>query len=163
MTSAGQLQIRFVEVVTPETISEGDATRAGFTSKDALLTALDRRTDGLIYRIEFGPLGADPRIALREARPDEAAIAALRNRLARLDAAAGDGPWTLRTLQLLNEHPGVRAADLCVSLGQERLHFKRNVRKLKSHGLTESLARGYRLSPRGKSLLDQLESPANHQ
>jgi hypothetical protein len=161
MTAAGQLQIRSVEVVAPETISEGDATRAGFTSKAALMTELDRRTDGLIHRIEFGPLGADPRIALREATPDEAAIAELRKRLARLDAAAADGAWTIRTLQLLKANPGISAGDLCGRLGQDRLHFKRNVRNLKSHGLTESLAKGYRLSPRGRSLLDQIEAPAD--
>ena len=34
--------------------------------------------------------------------------------------------------------------------------FKLNVRKLKALGLTESLEVGYRLSPRGKSLLHRL-------
>jgi hypothetical protein len=34
--------------------------------------------------------------------------------------------------------------------------FKRNVRKLKELGLTESLDIGYRLSPRGRALLMQL-------
>jgi hypothetical protein len=32
--------------------------------------------------------------------------------------------------------------------------FKRDVRKLKELGLTESLEVGYRLSPRGAALLD---------
>src|SRR4051794_28967011 len=32
--------------------------------------------------------------------------------------------------------------------------FKRDVRKLKERGLTESLAIGYRLSPRGEAVLD---------
>lgn len=39
--------------------------------------------------------------------------------------------------------------------------FKRNVRKLKSLGLTESLEVGYRLSPRGKLFLDRLEDSAS--
>jgi ribosomal protein S19E (S16A) len=64
---------------------------------------------------------------------------------------------------VVESESGVRAADLCGRPGQERLHVKRNVRKLKSHGLTESLAKGFRLSPRGRSLLDQLEAPADHQ
>ena len=46
---------------------------------------------------------------------------------------------------------GVRAADLARELGTETLVFKRDVRKLKELGLTESLAIGYLLSPRGES------------
>jgi hypothetical protein len=36
--------------------------------------------------------------------------------------------------------------------------FKRRVRQLKELGLTESLDVGYRLSPRGRSVLDRLVS-----
>ena len=43
-------------------------------------------------------------------------------------------------------------------LGRERLSFKRDVRKLKELGLTESLEVGYRLSPRGRAVLDRLAS-----
>jgi hypothetical protein len=38
-------------------------------------------------------------------------------------------------------------------VGREKLPFKRDVRKLKELGLTESLLVGYRLSPRGRALL----------
>jgi hypothetical protein len=38
-----------------------------------------------------------------------------------------------------------------------RLAFKRDVRKLKELGLTESLERGYRLSPRGRAVLERLD------
>ena len=44
-------------------------------------------------------------------------------------------------------------ADLAASLGMEKLPFKRDVRKLKELGLTESLPVGYRLSPRGRAYL----------
>ena len=50
----------------------------------------------------------------------------------------------------------MRAADLAPLLGRERLPFKRDVRKLKELGLTESLEVGYRLSPRGRAVLDRL-------
>jgi hypothetical protein len=50
----------------------------------------------------------------------------------------------------------VRAADLAASVGRETQPFKRDVRKLKELGLTESLERGYRLSPRGRAVLDAL-------
>ena len=39
--------------------------------------------------------------------------------------------------------------------GRERHPFKTDVRKLKELGLTESLEVGYRLSPRGRALLDR--------
>jgi hypothetical protein len=48
------------------------------------------------------------------------------------------------------------AATLAEELGQEKLVFKRNVRKLKELGLTESLEIGYRLSARGRALLKRL-------
>ena len=46
-------------------------------------------------------------------------------------------------------------ARLAKRIGQERDHFKQNVRKLKELGLTESLEIGYRLSPRGRAYLQQ--------
>jgi hypothetical protein len=66
-------------------------------------------------------------------------------------------------LEALRSHPEVRAGDVCCLVGQEKEKFKLNVRKLKNLGLTESLGTGYRLSPRGESLLDylRLEATAN--
>jgi hypothetical protein len=73
-----------------------------------------------------------------------------------MDARSESGPWTHRTLALIQKHPGVRAGDLAVEMNQERLDFKHNVRKLKALGLTESLAVGYRLSPRGIAIMKTL-------
>jgi hypothetical protein len=50
----------------------------------------------------------------------------------------------------------VLAADLAALLGREKHPFKRDVRKLKELGLTESMPVGYRLSPRGRALLEAL-------
>jgi hypothetical protein len=83
-------------------------------------------------------------------------VARLRARLDRLDRAARDGPWTVATLRLIGERPEVRAADLAAAAGRERQPFKTDVRKLKELGLTESLEVGYRLSPRGRALLERL-------
>ena len=44
-------------------------------------------------------------------------------------------------------------------MGRERHPFKTDVRKLKELGLTESLEIGYRLSPRGRALLEGLDAP----
>ena len=138
-------------------ISNADARRAGYESRDALLAELKRRAEGTVYRIEFGPLRPDPRIALRTSpASDGEDREALLARLRRLDARAGGAPWTQRVLEIVSAHPGVRAADLCHLVGQEKEPFKVNVRKLKNLGLTESLETGYRVSPRGAALLDIL-------
>lgn len=156
LTAVGQLAIGAVEPVDEGRITAAEARRAGYADREALLKELRQRAEGVVYRIELGPLRADPRIALREAGvigADE--LANLRQQLERLDARAAEGPWTHRTLEVLAKHPGVRAGDLCDLVGQEKQRFKLNVRKLKGLGLTESLGTGYRLSPRGKALLDR--------
>src|SRR5688572_29356267 len=111
LTGVGQLQIGDVAIVEAMDISEGDAARAGYDSKDELLRELNRRPEGNVYRIELGDIRPDPRIALREAPPDAQQVTGLRKRLDRLDAASPDGPWTLKTLQAIRDHPGLRAGD----------------------------------------------------
>lgn len=164
LTPVGQLSIQSVEPVSPSRISVGDAKRAGYESRETLLDELQRRPEGEIYRIELGPLLQDPRIVLRETPADtDAELQALRSRLSRLDSRAPDGAWTFRTLEALRSHPGVRAGDVCCLVGQEKERFKLNVRKLKDLGLNESLGTGYRLCPRGESLLHflRLEATGN--
>ena len=157
LTSVGQLQIASVSEIAPATISNADAKRAGYASLDALLSELHRYEEGKVYRIELGALRRDPRIVLRETKASgEDEHRTIRERLQRFDAAAAEGPWTLRTLELIRTHPGVRAGDLAAQIGQETQRFKTNVRKLKGMGLTESLEVGYRLSPRGVALLRKL-------
>jgi hypothetical protein len=79
--------------------------------------------------------------------------AELTKRLDRLDRASRIGPWTTTVLDLIAANPGTRAPDLAARLDRETLPFKRDVRKLKELGLTESLPVGYRLSPRGEAYL----------
>lgn len=154
LTAVGQLHIGSVGPVALEAISAAEIRRAGYESREQLLAELNRRQEGEVYRIELGPLRPDPRIALRESVPEGEELRELLARLARLDARAAGGPWTLRVLQILRTHSGVRAGDLCGLIDQEKQQFKGNVRKLKNLGLTESLATGYRLSPRGLALLE---------
>lgn len=153
LTAVGQLHIDAVDPVTPDHVSEVDARRAGYANRQDLLIDLNRRSEGELYRIALGRLEPDPRVALRERPATGSEQADLQNRLHRLDAKAPGGPWTWRTLELIRTHPGVRAADLCRLMGQEKDTFKINVRKLKNLGLTESLETGYRLSARGEALL----------
>jgi hypothetical protein len=158
LTPVGELRIGSVAPVALESISEEDARRAGYDSRSSLLADLTDPVQGVVYRIELASLGADPRIALRTSVATGAEQPDLVRRLDRLDARAGGGPWTRRVLELLDSHPEVSAARLSALIGQEKEQFKINVRKLKALGLTESLERGYRLSPRGAALLEALRS-----
>lgn len=161
-TAVGVLAIDAVALVWPEDITEEDARRAGYTSRGALLAELDRRGDDPIHRVELRHAGPDPRIALRaRSNLTDAECEEIAARLARLDARSGHGPWTRAYLELIRERPETRAADLAAGLGRETQPFKRDVRKLKELGLTESLERGYRLSPRGRALLDRHASQAD--
>jgi hypothetical protein len=158
-TAVGLLEIEGVEVVKRSSISADDARRAGFASRKALLAMLDGRDRGDIYRVKLRYAGADPRIELRaRAELTEAELDELKARLDRLDKGSKHGPWTRTVLELIAANPEVRAVDLAAGLGREKLPFKRDVRKLKELGLTESLERGYRLSPRGEAVLRALES-----
>ena len=156
LTAVGLLHIRDVNPVTLESISNADARRAGYDSRQTLVDELTERSDGKLYRIELGALEADPRIALRKKRASDSDLQALIVRLDRLDARSGGSPWTRRVLDLIHAHPARRAGDLCTMAGQDKMSFKLNVRKLKTLGLTESLEVGYRMSPRGSALLDEL-------
>jgi hypothetical protein len=156
LTAVGLLHITDVSPVTMDDISEADARRAGYANRHVLVEELTERTDGELYRIELGALEADPRIALRQKRASDSDLQALIVRLDRLDARSGGAPWTRRVLDLIDAHPARRAGDLCKMAGQDKMDFKVNVRKLKTLGLTESLEVGYRLSPRGAALLEQL-------
>jgi DNA-binding IclR family transcriptional regulator len=57
---------------------------------------------------------------------------------------------------MIAEEPGRRAPDFAERMGLDVPTFKRQVRKLKELGLTESLPVGYQLSPRGRALLKRL-------
>jgi hypothetical protein len=153
LTPVGKLGIRTVTPVEEADISEADARRAGFGSLAELLAELSGGRGDTVYRIELGTLREDPRVALRNTELTGDEERAMRDRLDKMDQRAPDGPWTLRTLELIRARPAVRAGDLCSGAGQSKEDFKVNVRKLKNLGLTESLEVGYRLSARGQAFL----------
>jgi hypothetical protein len=152
----GELAIDAVDRMALDQVSEADAHAAGYDDRAELLAELERfRAEGAdLYRVRFHRAGDDPRLALRDradlSEEDWQAIAA---RLDRFDRASPHGPWTATVLTLIAEQPAVRAPDLAAGLGRETAPFKRDVRKLKELGLTISLERGYRLSPRGEEVL----------
>jgi mannose-6-phosphate isomerase-like protein (cupin superfamily) len=153
-TAVGELAIDSVEQVERADITTADARAAGHRSLDDLLAELDARGDAPIWRVRLRWAGEDPRRSLRErADLDAAEVEELLARLDRFDRASRHGAWTRETLELIAARPAVRAVELAATVGREKQPFKLDVRKLKELGLTESLQRGYRLSPRGRSLL----------
>jgi hypothetical protein len=156
-TPSGVVGIDAVEAIDERELGDADARAAGYGSRVALLAELAER-DGQLYRIRVHHAGEDPRVALRE-RADlgEPEIAELAEKLAGLDRRSRTGPWTTRVLELIAARPATLAAQLAKQIGQETPAFKRDVRKLKELGLTESLEVGYRLSPRGRAWLVVLE------
>lgn len=150
--------VTFTSVTQVKSVSEREARLAGFPSLTALMTELDSRGGGQLYRIGLKRTGPDPRIALRKASKLSAdELTDIERRLTRLDRASPAGPWTLTALKLIKRRPATRAVLLACSIGWERAPFKLNIRKLKALGLTESLEIGYRLSPRGKVVLAHIE------
>jgi hypothetical protein len=159
LTPAGKLNIVAVDDVERDNIAEDEARRAGYGSLAQLRAELDRYPRSRVFRVTLGALEPDPRIALRNRRADAGEASALAAKLAGLDRRAPVA-WTTATLELIERRPETRAAALARELGQEREPFKINVRKLKNLGLTESLDVGYRLSPRGESVLAWLRDGA---
>jgi hypothetical protein len=141
-------------VVDVEALTEEDARRAGAASRQALVAALAGRPDRPAYRVGLRYAGPDPRIALRATAPTATELGEIQARLDRLDRASSIGPWTRATLDLIDRFPEVRAPDLAARVDRGTAEFKRDVRKLKELGLTESLDIGYRLSPRGEAVVD---------
>lgn len=161
-TTVGVIGFEAVDAVATGKLTANDARRAGFASADELRAFVDRRATGTVYRIRLRLVGPDPRVALRGTMPDPAALRDIARRLERLDRTSRHGAWTRATLEAIRDEPEVRASELAAAVGRETQPFKLDVRKLKELGLTESLRPGYRLSPRGRAVLDYLDRIAHH-
>ncbi|WP_426244511.1 hypothetical protein [Nocardioides sp. LHG3406-4] len=158
-TGVGLVEVTSVDEVDPASLTEEDARRAGAASLADLLVALEGRPHDPVFRVGLRHAGRDPRETLRETVPDEAEISAIHAWLDRLDASSSVGPWTRVTLDLIDRFPGRRAPELAEEVGRDTPSFKRDVRKLKERGLTQSLDIGYRLSPRGIAVVDHGRPP----
>ena len=155
-TGVGLLEVVSVEQVEVADLTDDDARRAGSPSLAALVKALEPKADRPAWRVGLRHAGEDPRALLRDVVPDRAEAVAIIERLERLDRSSSYGAWTRVTLDLIDRNPERRAPDLAAKAGRETADFKKDVRKLKELGLTESLAIGYRLSPRGEVVVDKL-------
>ena len=148
----GVLRLDRVTVVDEGDITPEDVRRTGMSVGELRASIAG---EGTLLRIEISRAGDDPRVALRERPPDESELGAIAARLARIDGA-GATPWTVRYLQLIAGQPGVVSHALARQADTAVLTFKRRVRQLKELGLTESLEVGYRLSLRGRMVLDRM-------
>lgn len=156
-TAVGLVEVLAVEQVAVSGLRAEDARRCGAPSLTALKKSLSKRTDRPVYRVQLRYAGPDPRAVLRETIPGPDDVAAIVAGLDRLDAASPIGAWTRETLRLIDANPEVRAPELAGQVGRPTQEFKRDVRKFKERGLTESLAIGYLISPRGQAVLDHVD------
>jgi hypothetical protein len=156
-TLIGVIEIRSIAQVTD--VDDADAKLAGYPDAPTLRPEIPGNPDYPLFRMEVAYAGPDPRIALRSqnALPADE-LAALTARLDRMDERNKHGAWTRAVLTLIAANPATRAGDLFEAAGYpDLLSFKRDVRRLKELGLTESLDVGYRLSPRGQAALDRIQ------
>lgn len=153
----GVLEVDAIDTVPVDRISRSDARRAGFDTVSALVDYMRRASDeplendSPVYRVAFHYGGDGDRVslALDDALSAED-VDGIGQKLARLDR---QGPWTDKTMKLIEKHPRVAASQLAAKLKRERLPFKADVRKLKRLGLTQSFEVGYEISPRGRAYL----------
>jgi hypothetical protein len=148
----GVIRLDRVTVVDEGDITPEDVRRTGMSIEELRASIAG---EGTLLRIELRLAGDDPRIALRERLPDRAELEDVIARLNRIDAASAT-PWTARYLQLIADQPGIVSRVLAPQVNADLPAFKRRVRQLKELGLTESLEVGYRLSPRGRAVLERL-------
>jgi biotin operon repressor len=160
-TGAGLVRAESIEVISPGNITPALARAAGYPNVQAAVADLRGDPDLPLYCIRFRALdGPDPRDELARTEDlSDADVAAIRQRLTRLDAASKRGPWTTAVLGQIAGQPAVSSAVLAADLDWDRPDYKLHVRHLKALGLTISLDVGYRLSPRGSAYLARTTRP----
>lgn len=151
----GVLEVDGVSQLPAKDVTDSDARRSGFTSRQQLFEHIEEfgplAPDDPLYRVELHHGGDGDRIELALEDALEASdVEAIFKKLKKLD---GRKPWTMETLLLIKRRPRVAAGKLAKSLSREKLPFKEDVRRLKKLGLTQSFEVGYEVSPRGKAYL----------
>lgn len=150
----GTIEVTAIDRVVLARVGDDDARAAGFADAGRLIAFLGQPIEATAYQVDFTYLGPGLVNQPERGRSDSGTLATLQGKLEAMDRRA-DAPWTDTVLRLIARHPGTRAGDLAPSLGWDTPTFKRQVTKLKALGLTHSLETGYRLSDRGRQLLEQ--------
>jgi hypothetical protein len=158
----GVLEVDAIAKITASRITEADASRAGFASRQLLRAYLAElgpvEDDTELWRVELHHGGDGDRVPLAlEDTLTPADVAEIRVKLARMDAKK---PWTKKTLALIGANPRTAASKLALKVKRPTLELKTDVRKLKKLGLTQSFEVGYEISPRGRAYLVAVARPA---
>lgn len=158
-TSVGLVEIRKIETVNENDITEQEAIQAGFTDKKQLLKSFTHSSTGTIFKISVSYHSADPRIKLREQTElSEQQFTDLKKKLERLDNHSKQGHWTNKVLLTIKDNPNLHAIGIAKLTGFEKEWLKLNIRKLKNLGLTISHNVGYELSPLGNRFTERLQN-----
>jgi len=159
----GVLEVEQVALVATSGISADDAKAAGFETLDALLAYMASASEEPllptteVFRVALRYGGDGDRVvAALDADLSKEDVALLRTKLAKMDAA---GPWTKKTLAIIEAQPRVAASKLALQLRRDKLELKADIVKLKRLGLTQSFEVGYELSPRGQAYLAATRRP----
>lgn len=128
--------------------------RAGFADRAELQKFLKADADTSVYQVDFRYLGAGPVKQVATERLAAQELDQVVAKLARMDKTQA---WSRTALELIAAHPQTRAGDLAPRCNMDTPTFKRNVRKLKALGLTQSLETGYQLTARGKQVLKKIQ------
>ena len=158
----GVLEVDRVDRVRVADITEKEARRSGFASKDELVSLLAATQGGKlpseVFRVALHHGGDGDRVSIAlDDKLTPADVEEIAARLARMDAKRA---WTSQTLELIEKHPRVVASQLAARVGRETAPFKADVVKLKRLGLTQSFEVGYEISPRGRAFLAAKARPA---
>jgi hypothetical protein len=158
-TAVGVMKIHSVDEITSVDITQKDVQRAGFSSKEHLLETIQDKPGGKLYRIEITYDKEDPRKVLREkTNITDEEYNEIESSLKRIDMYSTKGSWTHAFLTILDSNDDVFSKDLAEIFQLDQTWIKRNIRKLKDIGLTESTKKGYRLSPRGREFWKRLSN-----
>lgn len=158
----GVLVVDAVDRVRVAKITDGEAKRAGFSSRRLLLTYLQGFSDEPLlgstelYKVTLHYGGEGDFVGpAQNAEVTDEEFSELTATLARMDSSK-NGPWTRETLALIRSHPRLAASKLAAMVQRETKPFKADVVKLKKLGLTQSFEVGYDLTPRGRTFLKRL-------
>ena len=155
LKTSGVILFKRIKVVTANQITKADAKKAGFLDIESLFK--DLSGEGTIYKISFVLFGPDPRIKLRETTVlGLTEKQTLLKKLKSLDNRGSIKNWIKPVLNHLKKYPGSPSKTISNDLGLDQAQLKLNIRKLKNLGLTISLGTGYKISPRGQSILKLL-------
>lgn len=159
---SGAVEVTAMTECTLHDVSTDDLRDAGFVDRSAVVSVLgiDENDPIWVVRFSFHPNRTRPLPDRTSVDHDE--LVTLATKLARKDERSPDGPWTRATLVLIGKQPGTVSTQLAEQLDRDRLTLKRDIRKLKSLGLTISLDVGYRLSTKGEALVAWLERHEGH-